>query len=147
MLSRVPSFWGFMWYMRKQSIPGPSSVRPGIEATQTQTHTRTHIKTLPYTSHVHTHRGMLSCTLKPFQAFDEAIADLDTLKEDSYKDSTLIMQLLRDNLTVSEALCTVAHYKQTRLLGTELATYPHDLMFAIYFVGEALYNVQCTLSK
>jgi hypothetical protein len=35
------------------------------------------------------------------QAFDEAIADLDTIKDDSYKDSTLIMQLLRDNLTVS----------------------------------------------
>lgn len=36
-----------------------------------------------------------------YQAFDEAIAELDTLNEDSYKDSTLIMQLLRDNLTVS----------------------------------------------
>ncbi|XAR53037.1 hypothetical protein NMG60_11021424 [Bertholletia excelsa] len=34
------------------------------------------------------------------QAFDEAIAELDTLGEDSYKDSTLIMQLLRDNLTL-----------------------------------------------
>jgi len=34
------------------------------------------------------------------QAFDEAIAELDTLSEDSYKDSTLIMQLLRDNLTL-----------------------------------------------
>lgn len=32
------------------------------------------------------------------QAFDEAIAELDTLSEESYKDSTLIMQLLRDNL-------------------------------------------------
>lgn len=34
------------------------------------------------------------------KAFDEAIAELDSLNEDSYKDSTLIMQLLRDNLTL-----------------------------------------------
>lgn len=34
------------------------------------------------------------------QAFDDAIADLDKLTDDSYKDSTLIMQLLRDNLTL-----------------------------------------------
>jgi 14-3-3 protein epsilon len=33
-------------------------------------------------------------------AFDEAITELDGLSEDSYKDSTLIMQLLRDNLTL-----------------------------------------------
>lgn len=33
-------------------------------------------------------------------AFDDAIAELDQLQEDSYKDSTLIMQLLRDNLTL-----------------------------------------------
>ena len=30
----------------------------------------------------------------------DAIAELDTLSEESYKDSTLIMQLLRDNLTL-----------------------------------------------
>lgn len=33
-------------------------------------------------------------------AFDDAISKLDTLDEASYKDSTLIMQLLRDNLTL-----------------------------------------------
>ncbi|KAG5381228.1 hypothetical protein BRARA_G03575 [Brassica rapa] len=40
-----------------------------------------------------------ACSLAK-QAFDEAIAELDTLGEESYKDSTLIMQLLRDNLTL-----------------------------------------------
>jgi 14-3-3 protein epsilon len=40
-----------------------------------------------------------ACSLAK-QAFDDAIAELDTLSEESYKDSTLIMQLLRDNLTL-----------------------------------------------
>jgi len=34
------------------------------------------------------------------EAFDEAIEKLDSLNDSSYKDSTLIMQLLRDNLTI-----------------------------------------------
>jgi len=33
-------------------------------------------------------------------AFEDAIAELDNVGEDSYKDSTLIMQLIRDNLTL-----------------------------------------------
>ncbi|MFS7898481.1 putative 14-3-3 protein [Helianthus anomalus] len=42
---------------------------------------------------------MRACHLaKP--AFDEAISKLDTMNEESYKDSTLIMQLLRDHLTL-----------------------------------------------
>jgi len=34
------------------------------------------------------------------RAFDLAISELDKLRDDQYKDSTLIMQLLRDNLTL-----------------------------------------------
>lgn len=40
-----------------------------------------------------------ACTLAK-DAFDAAVAKLDRLEEDSYKDATLIMQLLRDNLTL-----------------------------------------------
>lgn len=43
------------------------------------------------------------------QAFDEAISELDTLGEESYKDSTLIMQLLRDNLTLWTSDITVSN--------------------------------------
>merc|ERR1711988_1543777 len=40
-----------------------------------------------------------ACTMAR-KAFEDAIAELDSVAEDSYKDSTLIMQLLRDNLTL-----------------------------------------------
>jgi len=41
----------------------------------------------------------LACDIAK-KAFDSAIEKLDTLSDSSYKDSTLIMQLLRDNLTL-----------------------------------------------
>lgn len=42
------------------------------------------------------------------QAFDDAIAESGTIDEESYKDSTLITQLLRDNLTLWTPLDTDA---------------------------------------
>jgi len=34
------------------------------------------------------------------QAFDDAIADIEHIEEEQYKDATTIMQLIRDNLTL-----------------------------------------------
>jgi len=34
------------------------------------------------------------------QAFDDAVSELDSIEEESYKESTLLMQLIRDNLTL-----------------------------------------------
>ncbi|WZZ91665.1 hypothetical protein YC2023_120244 [Brassica napus] len=62
----------------------------------------THPIVLPSTSQCSTMRLMShsAYTTTPTSAFEEAIAELDTLGEESYKDSALIMQLLRDNLTL-----------------------------------------------
>jgi len=40
------------------------------------------------------------------KAFDDAISELEMLTDDGYKDSTLIMQLLRNNLSVWTTECT-----------------------------------------
>ena len=40
-----------------------------------------------------------ACSLAK-KAFDEAVSKLESLNQSEYKDSTLIMQLLRDNLTL-----------------------------------------------
>ena len=39
------------------------------------------------------------------QAFDTAVTELDSLGGSEYKDAALIMQLLRDNLTLWQAEC------------------------------------------
>ena len=41
----------------------------------------------------------LACQLAK-QAFDDAITDIEKIEEENYKDSTTIMQLIRDNLTL-----------------------------------------------
>jgi 14-3-3 protein epsilon len=56
------------------------------------------------------------------QAFDDAIAELDSLSEESYRDSTLIMQLLRDNLT----LWTSSDGAEAEASGDAAAAAPKD---------------------
>ncbi len=64
------------------------------------------------------------------QAFDDAIAELDSLSEESYRDSTLIMQLLRDNLTLwtssdgNEAEPSTTDAPKEEAKATEEATAP-----------------------
>ncbi|XP_008777420.1 14-3-3-like protein D [Phoenix dactylifera] len=60
------------------------------------------------------------------QAFDEAISELDTLSEESYKDSTLIMQLLRDNLTLWTSDIPEDGVEDTREEGTGKAGAAED---------------------
>lgn len=70
------------------------------------------------------------------QAFDEAIAELDTLGEESYKDSTLIMQLLRDNLTLWTSDMQVQH--SNLILKLYLCSPSFNVVFIQSYVGSAL---------
>ncbi|CAL5403794.1 hypothetical protein ACSBR2_027354 [Camellia fascicularis] len=60
------------------------------------------------------------------QAFDEAISELDTLNEESYKDSTLIMQLLRDNLTLWTSDIPEEGEESRKIEGSTKAGGPED---------------------
>jgi 14-3-3 protein len=63
------------------------------------------------------------------QVSDDAIAELDTLPEESYKESTLIMQLLCD-IQVSILLHTVAYithlYLSRQTFGTPRMSAEHE---------------------
>lgn len=77
---------------------------------------------------VHVVHNKAYCWCFVFQAFDDAIAELDTLNEESYKDSTLIMQLLRDNLTVT----TAAYFFFPWYMTVKLAKSGHRWFLAMY---------------
>ncbi|KAL8452875.1 hypothetical protein Emed_001173 [Eimeria media] len=57
-------------------------------------------------------------------AFDDAITEFDSVSEDSYKDSTLIMQLLRDNLTLWTSDLQQTQEQQQQPGGGEAAEAP-----------------------
>ena len=70
------------------------------------------------------------------QAFDDAIAELDTLNEDSYKDSTLIMQVrlvfLRPNsLILTEPVSHFLHCGLSRQYNGILHTEQYQLSLVI----------------
>ena len=73
------------------------------------------------------------------KAFDDAIAELDTLPEDSYKDATLIMQLLRDNLTLwpvvrrsNQIDCATAAFAHLQLVIANWSSFAR-FVFALVF--------------
>ena len=72
------------------------------------------------------------------QTFDEAISELDTLGEESYKDSTLIMQLLRYNLTLWTSDLTVFSSPKINLTFILLPVYSSYpvLKICIWYVQE-----------
>ena len=72
-----------------------SSMRP--HANDSRTHART---AHAHHAHTHTHLTHSFAHSHSHTHTHQAISKLDTLEEADYKDSTLIMQLLRDNLTL-----------------------------------------------
>ena len=62
-------------------------------------------------------------------AFDEAISDLDSLSENYYKDTTLILQLLRDNLT---------QWTLSNTDGTSDSTSPIVYAVSVFYITSSL---------
>lgn len=89
-------------------------------------------------SHTHSLSHSLTLSLSHcLKAFDDAIAELDTLQEDSYKDSTLIMQLLRDNLTVRAV--TLVCYKPHPNISVSICSSPPSLLPPFSFIHFVLF--------
>lgn len=67
-------------------------------------------------------------------AFDEALREIDSVTEDTYNDSTLIMQLLRDNLSlwtadISEAGKLIILQWEKSNMDTSHSTYNQPIFF------------------
>ncbi|KAI5938842.1 14-3-3 protein zeta/delta [Manis javanica] len=73
-------------------------------------------------------------------AFDEVIAELDTLSEESYKDRTLIMQLLRDNLTLwtSDTQETKLKQKEGKITQSSSFCLPHSKIYTVDHLSSML---------
>ncbi|CAI0451107.1 unnamed protein product [Linum tenue] len=71
------------------------------------------------------------------QAFDEAISELDTLGEESYKDSTLIMQLLRDNLTLwtSDITVSFSQFLSSYIIGSTARILCYDVLKSLLAIS------------
>ena len=75
-------------------------------------------------------------------AFDQAIAQLDTLSEKSYKDSTLIMQLLKENLTLwtSDTKETKLKQKEGKINRPSNFCLPHSKIYTVDHLSTMLFH-------
>jgi hypothetical protein len=81
------------------------------------------------------------------QAFDDAIAKLDMLSEESYN-STLIMQLHQDNLTLWTSgllICIIQTSRQTRMKVPTVRSQMAGILPGIFLGFSVISHLSCRL--